>query len=39
VIIGFTLLMAAATIFFGVLPAPLVDFVESAGDALSAAFE
>src|SRR5690606_24750015 len=38
VIIGLTVLMAAATVFFGVLPSPLVDFVSSAGDALATAF-
>jgi NADH-quinone oxidoreductase subunit N len=39
VIIGLTVLMAALTVFFGVIPAPLVDFVSSAGEALAATFE
>ena len=34
VIIGLTLLAAAASVFFGVLPSPLVDFAEQAGEAI-----
>jgi NADH:ubiquinone oxidoreductase subunit 2 (subunit N) len=33
-IIGLMLLAAAATVFFGVIPDPLVDFAERAGAAL-----
>jgi NADH-quinone oxidoreductase subunit N len=36
VIIGFTVLATAATVFFGVVPAPLTNFAESAGEALAA---
>jgi NADH-quinone oxidoreductase subunit N len=35
VIIGLTLLAAAATVFFGVIPSPLVDWAENAGDAIA----
>ena len=34
VIIGLTFLAAAATVFFGVIPSPLVDWATTAGDAL-----
>jgi NADH-quinone oxidoreductase subunit N len=34
VIIGLTLLAAAATVFFGVIPSPLVDWAANAGEAL-----
>ena len=37
-IIGLTILAAAATIFFGVIPSPLVEFTEAAGESLSALF-
>jgi NADH-quinone oxidoreductase subunit N len=33
-IIGLTLLCAAATVFFGFIPDPLVDFAESAGESI-----
>jgi NADH-quinone oxidoreductase subunit N len=33
-IIGLTLLAAAATVLFGVIPAPLVDWAANAGDAI-----
>ncbi len=36
VIIGLTILAAAATVFFGVYPDPLTDFAEAAGEALAA---
>ena len=36
VIIGATILVAAATVAFGVYPDPLVDFAEHAGEALTA---
>jgi NADH-quinone oxidoreductase subunit N len=35
VIIGLTLVAAAATVFFGVIPAPLVDFVSGAGESIT----
>ena len=35
VIIGLTVLTAAATVFFGVIPAPLVDFVSNAGESIA----
>ena len=35
-IIGLTVLAAAATIFFGVIPSPLVDFTAGAGEAIAA---
>jgi len=35
VIIGATILVAAATVVFGVYPDPLVDFAEAAGEAIS----
>ena len=34
VVIGLTLLVTAASVFFGVIPAPLVDFAEQAGAAI-----
>ena len=34
-IIGLTVLTAAATVFFGVIPSPLVDFVSSAGESIA----
>jgi NADH-quinone oxidoreductase subunit N len=37
-IIGLTAVAAAATIFFGVAPSPLVDWAANAGEALEAAF-
>jgi NADH-quinone oxidoreductase subunit N len=36
VIIGLTLLAAAASVFFGIIPAPLVDFVQGAGESITA---
>src|SRR5688500_12545630 len=39
VIIGLTVLAAAATVFFGVIPAPLVDFVSGAGESITAGLE
>jgi NADH-quinone oxidoreductase subunit N len=36
VIVGLTVLAAATTVFFGVVPAPLTDFAEAAGEALAA---
>jgi NADH-quinone oxidoreductase subunit N len=36
VIIGLTVVAAAATVFFGVVPAPLTNFAEAAGEALAA---
>jgi NADH-quinone oxidoreductase subunit N len=33
-ILGLTMLCAAATVFFGVIPAPLVDWAEGAGEAI-----
>ncbi len=35
VIIGLTLLAAAATVFFGFIPAPLVEFVSGIGETIS----
>jgi NADH-quinone oxidoreductase subunit N len=35
VIIALTVLAAAATVFFGVIPAPLVDWAENAGQAIA----
>jgi NADH-quinone oxidoreductase subunit N len=35
VIIGLTILAAAATVFFGVVPTPLVDWAENAGEAIA----
>jgi hypothetical protein len=34
VIIGLTLLATAATVFFGILPSPLVDWAANAGEAI-----
>jgi hypothetical protein len=34
VIVGLTLLATAASVFFGVIPSPLVDFAEHAGAAI-----
>ena len=34
VILGLIALAAAATVFFGVIPAPLVDWANAAGDAI-----
>ncbi len=39
VIIGLTILAAAATVFFGIIPSPLVDFVSGAGDSIIAGLE
>ena len=39
VIIGLTVLASAATVFFGVIPAPLVDFVSGAGESITAGLE
>jgi NADH-quinone oxidoreductase subunit N len=39
VIIGLTIIAAAATVFFGIIPAPLVDFVSGAGESISAAID
>ncbi len=36
VIIGLTIAAAAAVVFFGIIPAPLVDFVSGAGEAITA---
>jgi hypothetical protein len=38
VIIGLTLLAAAATVFFGVIPSPLVDWANQAGEAIASLF-
>jgi NADH-quinone oxidoreductase subunit N len=35
VIIGLTVLAAGATVFFGVIPSPLVDFVAGAGESIT----
>jgi hypothetical protein len=35
VIIGLTILAAAATVFFGIIPGPLVEFVEGAGESIT----
>ncbi len=35
VILGLTALAATATVFFGVIPGPLTDFAESAGESLA----
>ena len=35
VILGLAAIAAAATIFFGVIPSPLVDWASQAGDALA----
>jgi NADH-quinone oxidoreductase subunit N len=37
VIIGLTLLAAAATVFFGVIPSPLVDWAANAGESIASA--
>jgi NADH-quinone oxidoreductase subunit N len=34
VILGLTFLVAAATVFFGIIPSPLVDWATAAGDAI-----
>ncbi len=34
-ILGLTFLAAAATVFFGIIPSPLVDWATSAGDSIS----
>ena len=39
VIIGLTVVAAAATVFFGIIPAPLVEFVSGAGEAITTALE
>ena len=36
VIIGLTIVRAAATVFFGIIPSPLVDFVSGAGESILA---
>jgi NADH-quinone oxidoreductase subunit N len=36
VILGLTVLAAAGTVFFGVIPAPLTEFAQAAGEALTA---
>jgi NADH-quinone oxidoreductase subunit N len=35
VILGLTFLFAAATVFFGIIPSPLVDWATNAGDSIS----
>ena len=35
VILGLTFLAAAATVFFGIIPSPLVDWATSAGDSIA----
>jgi hypothetical protein len=35
VIIAFALVAAAASVFFGIVPQPLVDFVSGTGEAIS----
>jgi hypothetical protein len=37
-IVGAAVLCAAATVFFGVIPSPLVDWASAAGSSLAAAF-
>ncbi|MDQ3571262.1 MAG: NADH-quinone oxidoreductase subunit N [Actinomycetota bacterium] len=37
VIIGLTIAAAIATVFFGIVPSPLVDFVSGTGEAITAA--
>lgn len=39
VIIGLTILAAAATVFFGIIPTPLVEFVSGAGESITAALD
>ena len=34
-ILGLTFLAAAATVFFGIIPSPLVDWATSAGDSIA----
>ena len=34
-ILGLMFLAAAATVFFGIIPSPLVDWATAAGDAIS----
>ena len=34
VILGLTFLAAAATVFFGIIPSPLVDWATAAGEAI-----
>ena len=34
-IIGLTMLAAAATVFFGVIPSPLVDWAANAGESIA----
>ena len=36
VIIGLTIAAAAGTVFFGIIPSPLVDFVSGAGESITA---
>jgi NADH-quinone oxidoreductase subunit N len=38
VILGLTLLVTAATIFFGIIPSPLVDWATSAGNSIAHVF-
>jgi NADH-quinone oxidoreductase subunit N len=38
VIVGLALLAAAATVFFGVIPSPLVDWANQAGEAIGSLF-
>ena len=35
-IIGLTIAAAAGTVFFGIIPSPLVDFVSGAGESIYA---
>ncbi|MEJ7875350.1 MAG: hypothetical protein WKF62_01715, partial [Solirubrobacterales bacterium] len=35
VIVAFTVVAAFATVFFGVIPSPLVDFVSGAGESIT----
>ena len=34
-ILGLAFLAAAATVFFGIIPSPLVDWATSAGDSIA----
>jgi len=35
VIVAFTVVAAFATVFFGIIPSPLVDFVSGAGESIT----
>jgi NADH-quinone oxidoreductase subunit N len=39
VIIAFSVIAAAASVFFGVLPSPLVDFVSGTGEAITSSLD